>query len=412
MIKRYLSLALAFVILGFSLVVPAQAAESDSVLLDVLSYGSIKSVSTGSFIDNYFYFDGTSCKISFDNPSVGDYNYVDMVVSWAYTSTLTSVTFGREFNQAGLTISHITGNMYRVYGQVTTQRIDDIFFTFNCSGSVSYCTIYSLKIGSIGTEYVDTEAFCSITADNYTDTIHFVPTDTINHRFIDSSADINNTDFECFISTLNWRDFDYIDFQFYFDCAAVTSVSAVFGSSVIPVDYSLVQSSSIDGDSYYLTLRLDVSSLDKSSSDYPQIIVTGRFDFQSVNLISFVNCSGHITRTFISPLAHFFSSLRSWIDSLGDRIVSALNGNTSSGDDFKDDSSGLISDLDDISGVLDSVQRPSMDNVNMDFTGNISGATSLMATTFNSFTSIPWVNTIFMASITLALISYILFGKE
>lgn len=412
--KRIISLCCVALVCFFSLAAPARADDPGSNFLDVLQYGSIKSITDGTFEGLYFQTDSASTKISFSNPSTGDYNYLDMVVSWAYTTSLQSVSFGREFQQYGLSISHINGTLYRVYGKVTTQRIDDLFLTFNCSGgATSYCTIYSLRLGLVGYDFMDIEAYCAISATDYSQTIHYVPTDEINHRVIISAADFSDTAFNCFIHTDSWRDFDYVDFQFYFECANITSISAVFGASYIPLEYSLVEASNVEGDGFYVSMRLDLTGLDRSSSDYPMIVLMGRFEYHAANLISFMNCSGHITRNYTNPLSFYFSQLKLWINSLGDRIVAAVEGDKSSANEFQNSLNQELDELDQAQAVMDSVTKPSIEQIDVSVDDFVTDTDiQVLATPLSIFFQGEIFSKIIIMSILLATVSYTLFGKK
>lgn len=116
--------------------------------------------------------------------------------------------------------------------------------------------------------------------------------------------------------------------------------------------------------------------------------------------------------SFISKIDAMQSALVDKMESVRKSIVNTLNGDSSSGNEFKDDSSGLISGLGDIGSTMDSVNRPSMGSINTNYSGDISDASILMTSLFSSVTGVDWVSRIILASVTIGLISYILYGKE
>lgn len=402
---RLFSLALACVILASSLAVPASAAETGSKFFNILDY-CLPNDGDTSFVT----VTPSNNRVSFSFPELFAIASIDIVVDigGAIPSSVAFVGYSWSDN---LTVQHIGNSLYRIYGTTTPMGVNSFDIQFNINNT-SWITFHRVDIAITSFDRFDIPAHCDISSSLFSDTINYNPSDTINHRIFATSSDYSDTHFRTVTWADDWRKYDYIDFLISYDVAEITSISARLDGSILPFTVNYIQSSPVEGNSYDVFIRLDLTGVDRSSSGRPIITLEGRLDVAASAGIYFLDCIGHVEVNNVSPVFYYLRMVKAWIQNLGDRIVSALNGNTSSGDEFKDDSSGLISDLDDISGVLDSVQRPSMDNVSMDFTGNISGATSLMATTFDSFTSIPWVNTIFMASITLALISYILFGKE
>lgn len=413
--KRITSLFCVALIFVFSLAAPARADDNFSDFLDVLDYSYIKSISNGSFDDFYFTFSGSSSTICFNNPFTGDYNYVDMVLSWAYTSKLTSVTFGDGVQQYGLTVTHIKDTLYRVYGQVTTQRISDIYLTFNCSGAgPSYCTIYSFRMANNTGLVSDIEAYCEIDAVNdYHAVIHYVPTDEINHRYIETDSSTTNNWFDCFIYTNDWKKYDYIDFWFLFGCTSITSISAHMATSVIPIEVSEIEIPSLGENTFCISIRMDLTGIDRSSNDIPVITINGNLDFDTVSVIAFQGCSGHILSGTRSPLLYFFGQLESWILNLGDRIVAAVGGNSSSANDFQNQLDQELDRLDQAQSVMDSVTKPAIDSIDVSVDQYVSQADiQVLSTPLSIFFKGEIFSKIIIMSILLATVSYTLFGKK
>lgn len=414
--KRITSLFCVALICVFSLAAPARADDNFYGFLDVLDYSYIKSISNGSFEDFYLTFSGSSSTICFNNPFTGDYNYVDMVLSWAYTSKLTSVTFGDGVQQYGLTVTHIKDTLYRVYGQVTTQRISDIYLTFNCSGSgPSYCTIYSFRMANNTGLVTDIEAYCEIVADNgYNSTIHYVPTDEINHRYIstETSEQFSNG-YSLYIHTNDWRKYDYIDFTFFLGVYSITSISANFGSTIIPVEVNEISNTNLGENVFIVTIRMDLTGIDRSISATPFLNIHGLLDYDMENIISFQACSGHILSGSRSPLLYFFGQLESWILNLGDRIVAAVGGNSSSANEFQSQLNQELDRLDQAQAVMDSVTKPAIDSIDVSVDQYVSQADiQVLATPLSIFFKGEIFSKIIIMSILLATVSYTLFGKK
>lgn len=411
---RLFSLALACVILGGSLVIPASAAESD-YWLNVLDYATANDSGSNRLAN----FQKTATAI-YALPFAFNAAKLDMLV---YSLTpLTSVT---TFGDTALTVTQVIPNYYRIWGNLLNWSIQNLAITFNTTG-FGDVSILSLKISSLSDLALDERCQCLIAATGYSDTINYYVGDDINSRFFYTpSSDPALQYLSLFITCDNWKLYDFLEYHISVSCNSINSVNASLNGVPIPFEVSYIDNPGGYANDFNISIRLDLRDLDRTSSGRPQVTIDGKClpTTEDLNHVAVISCTGALSvqgfqtdifflRAIYRSIHGIYLYIHSWIQEQTSAIVSAIRGDTSSGDQFKDDSDSLISDLDDISGVLDSVQRPSMDNVSMDFTGNISGATSLMATTFSTFTSIPWVNTIFMASITLALISYILFGKE
>lgn len=401
--KRIIPLALTLVVLVSSMIVPAKAAEMyDSNFFNVLDYSTPND--SGGF--DIWGTDFVSAK--FTLPASFTRNYIDMVVETSfYPATFTYKSSGFSME---LTAEHITGSFWRIYGSLPS--VGGSEFWIEVSGTGSYVVFRSVKLSLVPLEHTSTNATCIITSVDYSSTINYVPTDDVNYRIFSSSADYTENTFTLMIYTDNWKKFDYVDFQFFLNVSEIVSVSATYGNTNLPISVSQFTGSALEGNSYYLNFRLDVRELDRSAATRPMVMITGKLNSNSQNMVDFVSCSGFVVGTDVNPLLYYFNLIKKWIDNQTSAIVAAITGDQSSGDDFKNESSGLIADLDGISASMDSVERPSMDNINLGFVGDISGASSLMALSFDTFTSVPWVSSLIMASITLALISYILYGKE
>lgn len=407
--KRIIPLALICVILAVSLAPAAFASEIDipDNLFDVLSY-SYPNGSTGFTV--YAQSENT-ITADFTLPEYGVVQYVDCIfaISLPAPSDL-AVQFGGGTNWYNLTVVHITSNLYRVFGEVGH---GSRYFTMKFSGTgLRYMTFQTLNVAYSKLQHYDIEAYCIVSSSDFDDTIHYVPTDEINHRMFLAGSDYLNLGYHLFIYTDDWKKYDFIDYTLSIGAQSILSISCTMGNTVVPCDISYLSNDVTTSDEYVVTIRIDVRELNKAKDDYPQIIITGELTPGAINTVSVLNVSACLASANRNFLVYLFrdltNNLRTWFNTLN----KSLNGDTSSGDAFKEDSSGLISGLGDISASMDAVQRPSMDSINADFTGDISDASVLMAGLFSEVTGIPWLATIILASCTLGLISYILYGKE
>lgn len=436
--KRIVSLFCSVLVMVMCVAVPVSAAEVESqAYLDLLEYSTANNSGT-----NYFDFK-TSTSVQYAIPFQGELDYIDLVVycSGATPSSVYAGPAGDPFNS--LSVTHINGSYYRVYGKIYPQALSVLEIKFNTnSTSHSWYTIFSLKVGLLGSSVTDIDAYCSIRATGIDEQIHFVPTDTINYRIFESTTTVNDTWFDSKVWTTNWKKFDYIDFQLFFGVYNITSITATMGSVNVPIEVSYTDGTTLNGNNYYVTIRMDVSSLDRSSSDYPVINITGRLNTGGDNSVDFINCAGFLALQRDHTLLHYFgliktwitdqtsllqalinnfkssvnsnfSSLGSWITSQTNSIVDAIRGDTSSGNKFQQDVQKELNELDQAQAVMDSVSKPAVDSLDVSVDRYVSQADiSVLAAPMVSLFQGDIIVSVFFMSILLATVSYVLYGKR
>ena len=407
--KRILSLALICVLLVLSLAVPSYATEAvkEDMFFDVLAYG----YPNGSSSVNIYPTNGQfSCY--FEMPFSKLIRYIDILIQVQPVGSDFVAQFGNASNKTDLTVELVgSGSLYRVYGNVSYSS--NRFYLFFSGTGQQAITFKSVRVSFDKLDPVYITGKCGISAYEYSSTINYNHSDTINYRRF-TATDVDNANwFALFIFSDEWTKFDYLDISISLSVSSINTISCTMGSEIVPMEVSTVQSSGtwIISD-YYITMRIDCRNLNRASGDDPQIIIEGMLCPNESNLVSVSNMSGlnaSSSGNFLSILFRdLTNNLRGWFSSL----QAALSGDESSGDAFKDDSSGLITDLDGITSEMDSVERPSMDSVNADFTADISDTSVLLGSIFSEVTSISWLSRLILASVTMGLIAYILYGKE
>lgn len=420
--KRILSLALICVILAVSLAPKAAAAESTFVeLLDIMS-------ANGFDNNKVWYEQGRGIRSVMNSNSVWHVEYIDILFLVPDGATANSVKVGFTSSTSSattLTTIRVSGNLYRAYGKVSGET--RIFYTWVDVTGGAYVVFESYRVSTSALAGVDENAYCDIQAYEYSNTINFVPSDLINYRTFTGSNDPEMNMLHLYIWCDNWRKYDYLDFVFSVDISAINSINATFGDTNVSFEYSFLDNGGVIQNHFIVSVRLDLRNLDRTSTEGLIVHVYGQVNSGSTNFISMDGCRGFCLPADLDAniawyrrFFNFFqndlwfnlrSILESGLSDLGE-ILSVLSPDSSSGDAFKDESSDRISGLEDISASMDSIQRPSMDSIDADFTGDISDASALMTGLFTEVTSIPWLATILLASCTIGLISYILYGKD
>lgn len=393
---------------------PVNAASIDNdIFIDLLDYNTDKI--------NIRTLSGDTNTVSFTLPSWIPVRYIDATV------TITGVLPSRISCVVGnstttLTVEHIIGGLYRVYGFCQGSS-NSLTLSFEISGT-TWVTFHRLEMSPSVTTTYDIEAYCEIVSAEYNGTIHYVPTDEINHRIFDSTDVYTDTFFYCYIWTDDWKLYDYIDFQLMFSCLEITSVTAVMGSINVPLEVSYIEGTAIDGNSFYYSMRMDVTGLDRTSDDYPMIVLMGRLNTGILNSVQFANCSGHVAINNFNPLFYYFNNLISsvsagfsningWISSQTNAIVSAIRGDSAPGNSFQDDVSQKDSELKDMAAIMDSVIKPDINSISVEVNDYVDP--NILASSMSGISTVaasPIFSDVLLMAIILATAGYVLYGKR
>ena len=318
--KRVISLCCVCLILVMSLSVPARADEiSNADFLDVLAFNSHGY--------SMYTFQAPGGSAVFDFPFTASYRYLDalVLIGGSVPSSARYVASGTSYQ---LNLVHITDSVYRLFGPIGTAT-SNFSIEFDVS-STCWLTFKRLEVSAFSTPHLSNDAYCSIVSAEFEGTIHFVPTDEVNHRIFQGTDDFQDTFFISYIWCEDWYKYDYLDLQLLFDVFAITSVSASMGEINIPLDVSIFDPTSIDGNSFLLNMRMDLSGLDRSSSDYPMVTIMGRVNTGALNSIDFVNCSGYFLSGTMDPYLYWFQSIAGSISSGFASVQSWISAQTSS----------------------------------------------------------------------------------
>lgn len=465
--KRQISTFLVLILCFCAWAEPVKAAEVNNGWVNLLDYGTANS--SGS---NLIYYEdaGGSLSVMYPFPDYINVVYVDML----FRSNSSNPTIS--YKGSPLTVVKVGNdgyNLFRAYGRTPSYGRH---FTFSVGYSDgTWVDFIKIAVSTTEPNGTDIEAYCQIQATDFDQTIHYVPTDEINHRMINATQDYADTWFTSYIWTNDWKKYDYIDFQLMFHVHAITSISAVMGSTNVPVEVSYLEGAPIEGNAYYVTMRMDVSQLDRSINDYPMIIVFGRLDAGKINSVDFVNCSGSVDSASISPMALYFQNLNTWIrkqtadlsavfsglgesisdnfanlrswirehtDSIKDwmteqtsdigkyfdslelgieswiqnqtrELTEVFRGDDHAGDDFQQDVADKDQELEDMADVMDSVTKPNIGNIDVSVDTYVRPAdVNTLTAPLMVFLTGDIFGPIAIMSILMATVGYVLYGKR
>ena len=467
--KRIISLCCVCLTLLTALAVPVKATEiaNDANWIEVLDYATVNDSG-----ENGFSFTG-STQISLGLPSSFPLGYIEII--FYSNRTISSVSCGQGPGQRPMTISKISQTYYRAYVNMGgSSRSWTTYFNFISadSNNVTRVTLLSCKFATLDVVPWDIPAQCEIVSAEFQDTINYSPSDDVNYRIFQSASNYDDLFLMCYITVDTWKNYDYIDFQLMFDCFSIDSISASIGSINLPLDVSDYSSSNLGNSTHLISMRLDLSGIQRTTTDYPMITIMGTLDFDTSNSIDFVNCSGYILTSSFEPDVTWLSRIYSLIDlelwgwintqttyltqeiqdavtsismeftnlkanidlsfenlvrSLDDwhtsldthletmttRIVEAITGDTVHGENFQEELQYREDDLDDMADVMDSVEMPDIDSIDVDIDSFVDPAdVEVLAAPLTVFLEADLFRTMIIMSILLATVSYTLYGKR
>lgn len=153
------------------------------------------------------------------------------------------------------------------------------------------------------------------------------------------SADSDSRDFELWLTTPIWEGYDFIDVQLQFRVSHITSISATLGDVNIPIEYGYISDSAFDGQSFYLTVRMDLRGLESTSAD-PVLKVCGMISWEYTSLVALTACSGvtiiqdpelNFFESILAAIADFRNSIGSWLEGLFEKYFGSGDSGTSAG---------------------------------------------------------------------------------
>lgn len=439
--KKIISLALVLVLaVGFA--VPASASEFDNT-----SYTEILDYSFVNGSSNYVSLSSTT-DFNVPLPSNMYYSYVEIIVRSGVGLSGISV--------AGTSLTRVSleNNMYRYYGNVGFRLSKELPLTLISSGTHAAVEFLSIKISRASYDHVPEVG--TLYVNDYTGS-HTVKMSSSGNSASytvpwDYEGGDGTTGITTWISVPNWRKYDYLDISFDTSSQTITSISAMFGAVYVPCDLTYLNdaaSSGIDAKGSYIVARLDLRGLDRTKTDslFLRFDSTGRTGTATTTLY---RVSGYIVTdtpsafsiwmrrlqdtvsssisslqtSIVSSLSSFKSSMETWFtnirdnlntnfQSLKDHLTSLFDKDTTDSDEFAASIESQVGQIDDANNALDSVTKPDVDDINVSLDSYVdSEIVSSVGDLFGVFLSGGIFSTMVYISLTLALVSFVLYGKR
>lgn len=309
--KRIISLCCVCCILFMSLAVPVRADDiSNDFLFPVLDF------STANNSGKNFVYVADQSDVSFSLSRDMSVYYVEILFNSFYNINSIIATVGT--GSSSLSIIKVSDSLYRAYGNLRGKSDSRILFTFD-SDSGAWIEFYSVNVSTVAALDYTTTLNGVINYDN--SSISYVKDPSVStpaNAVISYSGDFNSTDFVTELIPYEWKKYDFIDIQLMIDTQSIDSISCIMGQLNVPFSVSLVNNSNL-ATSHFISIRVDLRGLDRTSSDYPMIVITGNLNFDDLSLFAILNVSGLVSYSDTNSVLFFlkerFIDLNSWISS-------------------------------------------------------------------------------------------------
>lgn len=445
--KRIISLCCVALIFVFSLAAPASATETEAVFTDLLDFGYVNNLTS-----NFYTFNAGTTSVFYNLPSYSNVRYIDILFrsSGGAPSQLQAVVGNVTVT---LTLVSLGDALYRAYGRLTSGSDSKVTVNYTCSAT-NYVEFLKFDVSSYPIEPFVIDSYCQISSVAYENLIHYVPTDSINYRLFDATnMEAYDSAFTLTLYVDDWQKYDYIDFSLLCAVQSITSIGAFCGDNIIPVDYNTTENSSYILPDFQIYARIDLTGIDRTTSDTPCLRITGQWSPGWVNTISmlgtnafictgenvpervwyltlksiiqngfnnmstwFTNQTSAIQTQFTqlkTSISSNFTNLNTWIKNQTTSIVNAINGDTAPGDQFQDEVQEELDELDQAQAVMDSVTKPAIEDIDVSVDQYVSQADiEVLATPMAVFFEGEIFSKVIIMSILLATVSYTLYGKK
>lgn len=458
---RFIRLVSCILVLSM-LSLNAFAADGGNGWSSFLDYGY------GSFRGNYLSFT-SSGKFNYKLPFTVSVRSVQGLIQGS-GKTITSVSIGYtgSSNTYPCTLIPLGNGLYKFYITPTDKIMNSNEFQLYLTNDGSSNTVARL----LEFEYTETRSLLYAETGWY-DLYWFNGSTTVNKTatmpsssspvstyFGTTAGETNNSrSFNCYFAFSDWKNYDFLQYHIRIQADFLNSLSATIGDQPLPFEISYINSTSgtnlygdiysesidiaegansfyqTEGSFYFLehnrnffdiTVTVDVRNCDLHSSDFPKIDIRGLQSLvENYNFVQLVYCCGIVEYEPVSPLYAFLGSVRSWlndiydsISSVGSSIVERLDAllereDTSQSDDFQDDLASQATEMENIDEILDSVTKPSLDDIDTSVDDIVSGADVTRYTgILRLLLSNSIISSICLMSLTFAFISYVIFGKR
>lgn len=411
--RRSLIFIVCICILGMS-VFPAFAAETSGSYLNILDFVSVNNSNSNffSFVD-----EGS---ISFDlSETLGRvrvYGFEFTYMTTSKNATVTDIRFGGHSitdydssvtGQSGNNITHVIGSC----GGLAQNHFS---FDFEADGQ-SYITVVSFIVHLVDFNRFNIPATLSCG----TQSVTLSPGGQVSIASVPSTGAVTTPQFSIRVSKSYWQDADYLDLNGLLICTNISSIAAFTGDDTsLKVETSFINSN-VGTDSpgnYLFTVRVDLTSLDKSNTDSDILIIFNTVSYPSgFNTFYLNGLNGCIVSAPVDAEMTWYQILWNTITEGFEGVIAGLTG--MAGEELPEEDKEAMADSSDKMGDLSSDMAGSTPEIDTSgdqfFAGDIVDLRDFSFLNFIGGLMSFDITAVYMTVLAiLILLSYVFFGKK
>lgn len=426
MIKvKILSLLLSVTLLFFA-VIPAHAAE-DTFNVNLLDY-----CTPNNSGDLYVTVNANKQDVTFSN-DLGFIGYYIDILCYFYGELPSAVNFVSASGTTliPLTLTRLDSNLYRIQGNTSGYLFANFALRFTVSNTLQI-SFMSFNISTFRSDSYPETGKVTLETYGYSPTINYNPSDAINGRTWTGYDDYTDNFISAKATLDDWKLYDWWDSVFFLACSDINSITVTQGSNNIPFEVSVIGNPSWIINDYYISISVDLSACNKRINDAPTVHIEASAAPGESNTFTVISMAGVVRIYDTNSLSYWLQRIHIKLDGIADPIVdklefvrnsinrqldnviTAIRGNSSAADDFNSESADKNEQLQDMVGIMDSVSRPDINQLNPSLSIQNSGAD--IAGGIGPVLTVPMQNPIILQvlilSLTFVMIAYVLYGKR
>lgn len=367
---------------------------------------------------NYFAFNGKTT-VSLNPGFSTIVSQIDMIWFCGYGAP-SSVYLWRNNNSSSrlqLTVQHIGGSYYRIYGNVGNYTLSEYKFDID-TGTTAYRS-YEIKTcritESVATYGID-PSFTVDTSDN--SSIEYYSNGVYLREFSDTAYPMTAR-YSWEIYTDDWKAYDYIDVQISTERASIGSIMVMHSGRALPfeVTYLYTENGMIsNSDNTYTDvpyqpslsaiIHIDTSSISRTSAVPPRIFIEGYWNTSVGAHLQVPSCIGYIKPVDRVGVSYWFEKAKAFLSSVLDPVTDVA-------DDFVDDAVDRADQMNDLNSQLQESYKPDLGDVSVDASLYLdTGGKQTFTSVMGAFASNNLLVTMMTITLTVALLGFILYGKR
>ena len=383
--------------------------------IDILQFGGIVGQDSLNFQVNKGFH--TLAEVQNDSISVGYIEIVFSILNWDHGSISGLVVTDRNYPalDGWWNVKALNSDMYVATCDYSGRSPETFKFDFYYTGGLDYIFINLISVRSFSpftkASKLSGQTSATVSGENIKYG-SFTDGDTSSViSFSDTSG--KSGSFNVYFTYEQRHGWDFIDFAVHLsNVSAITSVTAFCDDVVVPVYYNTVTDSYTPA--WMTRFHLDLRNLPTSG---PVTLQVGfRCGGPNVSFYAY-SATGTVDVNTVPLLSRWFKKLRVWFNQLGNTITDGFNRvvqaiSPTSPFDPLPDSEQQQNEMQENQNVINSVTQPTFNESSFDISGLAGHDTSIGVILATPLTESSYIFNVFLMIFTLALGSYILFGKR